>query len=284
MDKWLKYSKERFPLLVYLLLSTGFSLSANYMFSDNFIVLPFALSLFGILLFFFELRLMDELKDYEKDKVANPDRPLPRGLLTPKQVEKAIKGILGGMIGFALLLSLTLNIYAGIYYLLLILYLFLMYKEFFIPEWLNKKILLYAASHQVILIILCIFTVSCFSPGLALSDKCLLYGLLVLCSFFTYEVCRKLDPNAHPILQTYLSIFGIKKTLALVVALSLGAIIISLLQAHPSSLILIFFSSGVMLSAGVLLFNKNLYKFTEVIASLSLLLHIWSGVLNYVLS
>ena len=284
MDKWLKYSKERFPLLVYLLLSTGFSLSANYMFSDNFIVLPFALSLFGILLFFFELRLMDELKDYEKDKVANPDRPLPRGLLTPKQVEKAIKGILGGMIGFALLLSLTLNIYAGIYYLLLILYLFLMYKEFFIPEWLNKKILLYAASHQVILIILCIFTVSCFSPGLALSDKCLLYGLLVLCSFFTYEVCRKLDPNAHPILQTYLSIFGIKKTLALVAALSLGAIVIPLLQAYSSSLILIFSSSCVILSAGVLLFNKNLYKSTEVVASLSLLLHIWSGALNHVLS
>lgn len=284
MGKWLKYSKERFPLPVYLLLCTGFSLSANYMFSDNFIILPFALSLPGLLLFFFELRLMDELKDYEKDKVANPDRPLPRGLFMPKQVERAIKILLGGMIGFSLLLSLTLNIYAGVYYCLLTLYLFLMYKEFFIPEWLNEKVLIYAASHQVILIILCIFAVSCVSPNLALSEKSFFYGLLVLCSFFSYEVCRKLDPKAHPVLKTYLSLFGIKKTLMLVSLLSLGAIIIPLLQAYPSSFVLIFSSSCVIISTGMLLFKNNLHKITEGIASLSLLLHIWSGVLNYVFS
>ena len=34
------------------------------------------------LIFITELRFMDELKDYEKDKIAHPDRPLPRGLVT----------------------------------------------------------------------------------------------------------------------------------------------------------------------------------------------------------
>ena len=50
------------------------------------------------------------LKDYEKDKMAHPNRPLPRGLLTTKQVERAIKNILRGMIGFSFLLSLILNL------------------------------------------------------------------------------------------------------------------------------------------------------------------------------
>lgn len=284
MDKWFQYSKERYPVIIYLILSLGFALSSNYMFLDNFSLLPFVLSLFGTLLFFFELRLMDELKDYDKDKIANPDRPLPRGLLTPKQVEKAIKNILLGMFGFAFFLSLSLNVYAGICYSLLTMYLFLMYKEFFISKWLNDKILIYATSHQLILILLCIFTVSCFSPNLAVSGKCFHYGFLVLFSFFSYEVCRKLNPNSHPVLKTYLNIFGIKKTFGLVLILSLGSITIHMLRIYPSSIILISSSLCLILSTGILLFNKNLYKLTEVVASISLLLYIWSGVLNYVLA
>ena len=284
MNKWLQYSKERYPLIIYLILSSGFALSANYMFPHNLSFPPFVLSLFGTLLFFFELRLMDELKDYDKDKVANPNRPLPRGLLTPKQAERMIKNILWGMFGFSLLLSLFFNLYTGIYYSLLTMYLFLMYREFFISKWLNDKILIYAVSHQLILIFLCMFTFSCFSPDLMFSEKCFHYSFLVLCSFFAYEVCRKLDPNSHPILKTYLNVFGIKKTLGLVSALSVGPIIILLFKIYPSSLILISSSLALILSTGILVFNKNLFKITEVIASTSLLLHIWSGVLNYVLA
>ena len=282
MYKWLQYSKERYPLAIYFLLSAGFSLSSNYMSFDTFIILPFVLSLFGTLLFFFELRLMDELKDYDKDKIANPGRPLPRGLLTPGQVKRAIKNILWGMIGFSFLLFAALNMYAGICYFLLTGYLFLMYKEFFISKWLNNKILIYAASHQLILIFLCAFTVSCFSP--VFTEKSFYYSFLVLFSFFSYEVCRKLDPNSHPILKTYLSVFGIIKTFVLVFVLSLGSIIILLFKVYPSSFVLIFSSLGLILATGILLFNKNLYKLTEALASVSLLLYIWSGVLDYVLA
>ena len=282
MYKWLQYSKERYPLAIYLVLSSGFSLSSNYMSFDTFIVLPFVLSLLGTLLFFFELRLMDELKDYDKDKIANPKRPLPRGLLTPGQVKRAIRNILWGMIGFSFLLFAALNVYAGICYFLLTGYLFLMYKEFFISKWLNNKILIYAASHQLILIFLCAFTVSCFSP--VFTEKSFYYSFLVLFSFFSYEVCRKLDPNSHPLLKTYLSVFGITKTFALVFVLSLGLIKILLFKAYPSSFVLIFSSLCLILATGILLFNKNLYKLTEAVASVSLLLYIWSGVLDYVLA
>ena len=284
MTKWLRYFKERYPLAIYSILSIGFSLSSNYMFLNHFVVFPFILSLFGTLLFFFELRLMDELKDYEKDKIAHPNRPLPRGLLTTNQVEKTIKNILGAMIGFSLLLSMVLNVYAGIYYFSLTMYLFLMYKEFFIPKWLNNKILIYAISHQLILILLCAFAVSCFSPDLVFSEKSFYYSFLVLFSFFAYEVCRKLNPNAHPVLKTYLHVFGVKKTLILVSVLSMGSIIILLFKASPCSLILIGSSLCLILSTGALLVNKNIYKLTEAVASISLLLHIWSGVLDYVLA
>ena len=42
------------------------------------------------MLFFAELRLMDELKDYEKDLIAHPERPLPRGLLSREEVRAAV--------------------------------------------------------------------------------------------------------------------------------------------------------------------------------------------------
>ena len=282
MGKWLTYSKERFPAVVYFILSAGFSLSSNYILFDSFSIFGFTGSLLGVLLFFFELRLMDECKDHKKDKIAHPNRPIPRGLLTLQQVKRAIKYILGGMFGYAFILGLALNVYAGIYYFLLTIYLYLMYREFFISKWLNKKPLLYAVSHQLILIILCAFVFSCFSEYEVFSKQCFQYSFLVFCSFFSYEICRKLDPNSHIILKTYLNVLGIKKVFGLVFVLSLGSFLTLMAQPYPSSVILIPASLCLLLSVGILLFNKNFYKLTEAIASVSLLLNIWSGVLNHV--
>ena len=281
MGKWLKYSKQRFPIVVYLILSAGFSLSANYILFDSFSAFSFAGSFLGVLLFFFELRLMDEYKDYEKDKIAHPSRPIPRGLLTLQQVKRAIQYILGGMFGYAFILGLAINISAGIYYFLLTIYLYLMYREFFISNWLNKKPILYAVSHQLILIILCAFSFSCFFGYKFFSEQYFQYSFLALFSFFSYEICRKLNPNSHVILKTYLSVFGMKKVFGLVCILSLSSFLTLMIQSYPSAVILIPVSLCLLLSAGALLFNKNLYKLTEAIASLSLLLNIWSGVLNH---
>ncbi|NCA18046.1 MAG: hypothetical protein EBS90_13565, partial [Betaproteobacteria bacterium] len=107
MARWLKYVKERFPLVTYLLLSGAMCWSG----ASLFMVSPFSahiqttLSMLGILLFFFELRLMDEWKDFEKDKVAHPARPLPRGLIQPREVRIGIGTGIALMLAFTVLLG-----------------------------------------------------------------------------------------------------------------------------------------------------------------------------------
>jgi 4-hydroxybenzoate polyprenyltransferase len=40
---------------------------------------------------------MDEVKDLAKDRIAHPERPLPRGLLTVREVERAIFLLMGAL-------------------------------------------------------------------------------------------------------------------------------------------------------------------------------------------
>ena len=86
MENYLTFIKERVPVIANLILALGLifsvgALNSTYLdFSDAFFI---GMTLMA---FIIELRFMDEIKDFEKDKVAHPDRPLPRGLVTPKQV------------------------------------------------------------------------------------------------------------------------------------------------------------------------------------------------------
>ena len=99
-------------------------------------------------------------------------------------------------------------------------YTFLMYIEFGIGDWLEQRPFLYAITHQVcsldnsfmvtVLVLmrhnyyylqLSIFVMAMFIGELGgaswNSPAAFLMGSIALSGFFTYEVCRKLDPT-HP--------------------------------------------------------------------------------------
>ena len=61
-----------------------------------------------------------------------------------------------------------------------------------------------------------------------------IFGCLILGSFYAYEVCFEIDPNAHPVLKTYLSAYGQNKTFLAVIILQA----ISLLSANYFSYLL----------------------------------------------
>ena len=110
---------------------------------------------------------MDEFKDYRKDLIAHPERPLPRGVLTLKQVQSAIGWQLGMMVAFSILVMVAFNVLAGLLSLFYTAYLWLMYKEFYIGERLSRNPLAYAISHQIIVVPICLFTVAIHTPASA---------------------------------------------------------------------------------------------------------------------
>ncbi len=280
MGAWITFVKERLPLPSYLVLVVGLAVSGNALGSPaaaaESVFPPWGaatIAAAGAFLFFAVLRFMDEYKDYEKDKVAHPLRPLPRGLIAPEQVAVAVKGLAVAMLLFSVAVGLA-NRPAGISYLLVTGYLWLMYREFYVGAWLANRPLLYAASHQVIILPLSYFCVLAGNPDAWRDSQPALLGITVLGAFFAYEICRKLDPNAHPLLQTYLSHYGPAKTLGLTIctiALSaLGALGLGLGQ-------ILWPLEGILIALlSLLLFAPYRFKIIEHGATISLALHVWA--------
>ena len=158
-------------------------------------------------------RLMDECKDYEKDCVVNPGRPLPRGLLKIGEVRSAIHAMTVCMAVMAFGLAYLQATWAAIMGLTATLYLLLMEREFFVGERLAKSPLLYAVIHQLLVIPLYLLPVLAV-PRCSDLDPRILCGFILanLAGSMAYEVSRKLDPKAPPGRETYLQAYGPRLT------------------------------------------------------------------------
>src|SRR5262249_2483608 len=109
------------------------------------------------LLFFLQLRIADEFKDFEDDSRFRPYRAVPRGLV--KLRELAWVGVAAGLIQLAPALALK----PALVWLLAIAwtYLALMTREFFVRDWLKSHAVVYMTSHMVIMPIVDLYATAC---------------------------------------------------------------------------------------------------------------------------
>ena len=179
-----------------------------------------------IFMFFFQLRITDEFKDYEEDLKYRPYRPVQRGIISLKAL---------GKIGLAtvivqIILAHVINPKLIYFMLLVWIYMFLMTKEFFIKNWLTERILIYALSHVVIMIFITLVIVK--GTGYILQDhfletlylllkkyeKNIFIGLIPLFALnylngIVLEIgrkTRKANEEEHGV-QTYSKLWGRKK-------------------------------------------------------------------------
>ena len=190
-----------------------------------------------IFMFFFQLRITDEFKDYEEDLKYRPYRPVQRGIISLKALGKI--GI--ATIIIQIILAHVINPKLIYFMLLVWIYMFLMTKEFFIKNWLTERILIYALSHVVIMIFITLVIVK--GTGYILQDhfletlylslkkyeKNIFIGLIPLFALnylngIVLEIgrkTRKADEEEHGV-QTYSKLWGRKNA---VIVLSLLFII-----------------------------------------------------------
>jgi 4-hydroxybenzoate polyprenyltransferase len=147
------YQKERFPLLGHGALITSFSFSAisysricrgavGFVSWQTFLV-----GIFTTISLFLLVRIADEFKDAEDDAAYRPHLPLPRGLLSFRELKITAAGIILLQIGINLIFFPKMLIL----YFFVITYLALMSKEFFVAAWLKKHQFWYVASHMFII-------------------------------------------------------------------------------------------------------------------------------------
>lgn len=271
MNPWLIYIKERFPIPVYLLISSGLALSGAAMVERDFVSISTVLCFLYAMWVFATLRLMDEFKDYDKDVIAHPTRPLPRGILRKDSVGRVIIHMMN--IGWAFtVVFYFVSFEASILSTITTAWLWLMYKEFYSGPALSKRPLIYAVTHQIILVPFCLLM------ALKIDDFTIGWSLAVLGSFFTYEVSRKLDPKAHPILGTYLNVYGRQGSFVIVALLfavsAIGAKSIGYqLWMSPWAILTLAMYS-------LLWLKPSAFKLIEGAATLSLFFHIWAPAIN----
>jgi 4-hydroxybenzoate polyprenyltransferase len=230
------------------------------------------------MLFFFCLRLMDEVKDYKKDLTAHPERPLPRGLVKKTTAEWVIRICLAVQLILGVVLASTGFTYAAYFWILTTIWLYFMYVEFFVGAWLEQRPFFYATTHQLIIIPLMLSAAHLTGDGD--SRAAIGSGVLVLGAFFSYEIARKLDPGAHELLRTYRLIYGRKGALVLMAFTTAVAIVGAFMKYEGAVVHLWPYPLVAVLSwAGCALWGEQKPKWAEGVASVSLLFHIWGPVI-----
>jgi 4-hydroxybenzoate polyprenyltransferase len=163
LDRWWAYQHERFPLVGHGILIAAFSFSA-VCFSRLLrgeagwpALGGAAVAFVTCFLLFLQLRIADEFKDFEEDSRYRPYRPVPRGLVTLRELGWLGAGTAAVQLALALLLSPALALWLGVVWV----YLTLMSREFFVPGWLKARPVLYMLSHMVIVPLVDFYATAC---------------------------------------------------------------------------------------------------------------------------
>ncbi|HEY9622921.1 MAG TPA: UbiA family prenyltransferase [Crinalium sp.] len=182
ISRWWIYQQERFPLLKHGPLIAVFSVSAvcySLLLRERWadpILLKQAGSIWQMtgfsllqtigsaliafivtLLFFLQLRIADEFKDFEDDLRYRSYRPVPRGLISLKEL--GIVAIASAVVQLGLSVAVSPRLLLPL--LLVWGYMVLMSQEFFLSGWLKARPLFYMLSHMVIMPLIALYATAC---------------------------------------------------------------------------------------------------------------------------
>jgi hypothetical protein len=274
MDRWTTYFFERFNPILSLIVIIGIATSCAIIGRTPLSPDPFIASC--LVWFFLALlfRMRNDLADYDRDRVAHPERPLPRGLIHRNNLQIVISGIqyvlcfvfAGLFIFFGAWSRLFLFVTGG--------YLWLIHQNFYLGKRLDQKPLLKSVLFQGIVIPMTLLSISFSNSWQLFSIKNLSYCLLLYGAFFTYDICRKLNPASHPASQTLVHFFGYK----VVFRIALAGLAVSALGAYGYGIpqFLIPVEVGVAVALILLFKNPARYTLARQAASLSLIIHAWA--------
>jgi 4-hydroxybenzoate polyprenyltransferase len=214
-NRWWVYQRERFPVLAHGPLVLAFSSSAvcfSHLLrgrTDWPAWSALAVAFVTCLMFFLGLRIADEFKDIGEDTQYRPYRPVPRGLVSLRELGWVGVGAAAIQLGLAVCLApqLTVILFGGW------LYLALMSKEFFVRDWLKAHPVTYLWTHMFIMPIVDLYATACdwIPSGHGLPPAGLFWFLAAsFCNGIVIELGRKIRAPADEEkgVQTYSFLWG----------------------------------------------------------------------------
>lgn len=221
-----QYQRERFPLLSHSVLVVALTIGVSG-FASAGEGWPHWLRLVGAFVaalgFFMLLRISDEFKDAEDDAAYRPYRPVPRGLVTLRELAKVASVVLAMQLLITLLLGTQLLPYLLAAWLLL----FLMSKEFFVRDRLIAHPILYMLSHMFILPLIDFYLLAAAWQGHGAPPVA--FGWFLTATYMNgivFEVGRKVRAaqDEEVGVETYSALWGVRRaSLAWLLAITLAA-------------------------------------------------------------
>lgn len=262
VKSWIIFIWERHNPAINIVFSILFFL-AHYILAE--IALrpqEFAVLLAGVVLFFFKLRLFDDLKDYDYDTKAHPDRPLVRGVISSTDLHKGIavsvilEFFIFGLWGFKGLLVIAIaNVYG-----------FLMFKEFFLRRWIRPKLVTYAVTHTFVVVLLSIAVFSTVSSKWFWQLDASVYSFAMTNWFLfnIYEFSRKsfVFQEENPNADSYSKKYGRSGAASLV---AMNSLIATYLSPKPETILML----GIIIAAGTMYVLWNKQPFGKLFRSVS---------------
>lgn len=241
------YQSERIPLVktsVLLAIFSAASINVSALLAGRDLPgWPAYLAAFLVsLIIFIQLRACDEYKDGRDDQRYRPERPIPRGLVSLR----LILGIGFMLVPFAVLVTFAYHPPLLILLALVWLWLGLMTVEFFVPDWLKARPILYLVSHMAIMPLLDLFVTgaewlrSDSGPAPALA----LFLILSFANGCVLEIGRKIwtPENEREGVDTYSALWGVPRAITVWIAMTGVSFVL---------LLLVGFATGHLLATGL---------------------------------
>ena len=278
--RWWTYQKERFPVFAHGILIAAFSFSAvsfsallrgsHSLPVGASILVAFLNSFFA----FLHLRIADEFKDIEEDTRYRPYRPVPRGLVTLRE----LGWLWVGTAAIQLLMALALHPPLVVLLLVTWVYLALMSREFFAREWLKARPITYLWTHMLIMPLIDFYATACDWLHLGLRPPPGLFWFVIV-SFFNgivIEIGRKIRAaeDEEDGVPTYTVIWGrTGAVMAWFLALSgtTASAIYAALHIHFASVVTGVLATllGINLTIGILFLRTGQRRYAKLVEPLS---------------
>ncbi len=228
------YLKERYPLLARLILGLIVFLEIHFIILLNEGVTSFDIGIqefvgaYTVFAFLLWLRIADDLKDYETDKVLFPDRPLARGAVYKKDI--IILCAVVEAIAVVLNIIFMNNI---IFFCILYAYGYLMSKWFFQKAKIQPSLPLALVTHNPVQMFVNLYIISFTVIKYGLRPFTITTVMTLWTLYFPaliWEVSRKIKaPKDENDYTTYSKLFGYKKATRFVMILTIVDIITNII-------------------------------------------------------
>ena len=217
--------QERFPVANALLflalyaaaLVTGAALSAPGHQEPLALSAAHLAGFLGVWGYFLLLRVYDEHKDYAQDALNYPQRVLQSGLITLKHLKGV--GVLAVLAQLATTLALGQGAGPALWaWLLVMLWSALMAKEFFIGAWLERRLVLYALSHMIVMPMALVWMAHLGAKGQWLTPALAWLAASSFASGAAFEVTRKTraPEEERDTVDSYARVLGLRPACAVI--------------------------------------------------------------------